>query len=182
MTDATLVFEKYMDAVRRGFERSRVLVERAVAQLSDEELQHVPGVDSNSVNVTMKHMAGNLLSRWTDFLTSDGEKEWRHRDTEFVEAARTREEILAHWESGWAALDVALDSLAPADLVKDITIRSEPWNVMAAIERQMQHYGYHSGQIVYIARLIKGDAWETLSVPRGGSDAFNQGMGHLTGE
>lgn len=180
MTDANLVFQKYMEAVRRGFERSKVLAERAVAQLSDDELHHVPGTDSNSVNVTMKHMAGNLLSRWTDFLSSDGEKEWRQRDTEFVEATRTRAEVLAHWEKGWAALETALATLSPDDLVKDITIRSEPWNVMAAIERQMQHYGYHSGQIVYIARLIKGDDWQTLSVPRGGSDAFNQSMGHLT--
>ena len=126
----------------------------------------------------MKHIAGNQLSRWTDFLTSDGEKPWRHRDAEFEDHDWSREEILAHWEKGWATLYDAIASLDVNDLTRDVQIRGRSLSVIAAIERQMAHYGYHVGQIVYIARMLRGGAWETLSVPRGGSTAYNRDMGH----
>ena len=154
------------------------LADAAIAQLSDDELHHVPSPVSNSVAVTMKHIAGNQRSRWTDFLTSDGEKSWRHRDTEFEEGPRTREEVLADWESGWAALFGALDGLTDDDLQTEITVRGQPASATSAILRQLAHYGYHVGQIVYVARWIKGDDWQTLSVPRGGSDDYNRELGH----
>ena len=170
--------EHYLATVRARFTDTKRLADRAAAQLTDAELHDAPDPASNSVAVTMKHIAGNQLSRWTDFLTSDGEKAWRNRDAEFVDGARTRAEVLRHWEDGWQALFGALDELTPAHLAQDIIIRSEPQSVLAAIERQVAHYSYHVGQIVYLARLIKGDAWQTLSIPRGGSAGFNAEMGH----
>ena len=139
----------------------------------------MPGPGSNSVAVTMRHIAGNQLSRWKDFLTTDGEKPWRERDSEFEAAPRTRDEVLAHWERGWQALFDALDGLTPDDLLTDITIRSQPQSALSAIERQVAHYGYHVGQIVYVARWIKGDAWQTLSIAPGESATYNRDLGHL---
>ena len=179
MSDDEATFDIYLKAVRHMFARSRRQVEQAVGQLSDEQLHYAPGPESNSVAVTMKHITGNQLSRWTDFLTSDGEKPWRKRDTEFVEDARSRDEILAHWARGWAVLEAALGGLEPADLKREVRVRGRAMTVMGAIEGQVQHYGYHAGQIAYVARMLKGDDWETLSIPRGGSDAHNRSMGHL---
>ncbi len=178
MADARELGPHYLETVKERFASTKSLAERAVKQLTDAELTAEPKPDSNSVAITMKHIAGNQLSRWTEFLTSDGEKSWRHRDTEFEDHEWTRADILAHWERGWSALFEALDALTPSDLTTDVQIRGAPQSVVSAIERQMAHYGYHVGQIVYVARMLKGDAWTTLSVPRGGSSGFNAAMGH----
>ena len=170
----------YLETVKDRFRHTKALADRAVAQLLDEQLRAEPTPGSNSIAVTMRHIAGNQRSRWTDFLTTDGEKAWRDRDTEFADGDRTRAEILAHWEEGWRTLFEALDALGPDDLQKTVTIRSKPCSAMVAIERQMAHYGYHVGQIVYVARMLLGDGWRTLSVPKGGSDAYNRDMGHDT--
>ncbi|MCI0366146.1 MAG: DUF1572 domain-containing protein, partial [Phycisphaerales bacterium] len=121
-----------------------------------------------------KHMAGNMLSRWTDFLTTDGEKPWRNRDSEFIDDSKSRREIDEYWQRGWQCLFVTLDSLKPQDLTRTILIRGEPHTVIKAIDRQLSHYGYHVGQIVLIARVLAKDNWTTLTIPRGGSHQYNQ--------
>ena len=134
-----------------------------------------------SIAVIIGHMAGNMLSRWTNFLTEDGEKAWRDRDGEFQEPALDRAALIARWEKGWDCYLTTLRSLKEDDLLRTITIRSEPLSVVDAINRQLAHYPYHVGQIVYLARLLKGDGWKSLSIPRGDSDAFNRSMGHGKG-
>jgi hypothetical protein len=119
-------------------------------------------------------MAGNMLSRWTDFLTSDGEKPWRNRDSEFIDAFTSRQEIIDYWERGWKVLFDTLTSLKAEDLDTIVTIRGEPHSVIKAIDRQLAHYGYHVGQIVLIARIFAKDHWTTLTIPRGGSEDFNR--------
>ena len=181
MTDqagANALGEATLAAIRDRFAFHRRLGEGAMAQLSDVQLVMPPAEDLNSVDVFVRHMAGNLRSRFTDFLTSDGEKPWRYRDQEFVEAARTREVILADWASGWQVLEDTLASLSGADLLRTVTVRSEPHTVIKAVLRQLAHHSYHVGQMVVVARAHVGEAWTSLSVPRGGSDAFNKTMGH----
>jgi hypothetical protein len=127
----------------------------------------------------MKHTAGNMLSRWTDFLTSDGEKPNRNRDGEFIDDFADRSAILAFWERGWAVVFDTMSKLEDEDLFKTITIRGEPHHVIDAIQRQVSHYGYHVGQIVFLARHLKGDGeWEVLTIPRGGSKAFDRKLGY----
>lgn len=149
------------------------LAEQAMAQASDEALVATLDTESNSIAIIVKHLAGNMRSRWTDFLTSDGEKPDRHRDSEFESAPQTRAEILALWESAWK---IVFDSLAPLtdqDLGRTIRIRGERHSVMQAINRQLAHYAYHIGQIVYISKHYAADRWKALSIPRGKSADFN---------
>jgi len=150
------------------------LAERAMAQVSDEQLLTVLDGEANSIAVIVKHMAGNMRSRWTDFLTSDGEKPDRNRDTEFDEPPATREALLALWEQGWQCLFSALEPLSEPDLQRTVTIRGEAHSVMQAINRQMAHYSYHCGQIVLLAKHFKHDDWKSLSVPRKQSAEFNR--------
>ena len=150
------------------------LAERAMAQLTDEQLVAVLDEESNSIAVIVKHMTGNMRSRFTDFLTSDGEKPDRRRDLEFVDPLQTREELMASWEAGWACLFAALEPLGEDDLTKKVTIRGEAHSVMQALNRQVAHYGYHCGQIVFLAKHLKAGEWKSLSVPRGSSDEFNR--------
>jgi hypothetical protein len=164
-----------------AFRASKRLADRAVAQLPDEKLRVPLDPATNSIAVIMKHVAGNLLSRWTDFLATDGEKPWRDRDDEFVDTFASREELLACWESGWGRLFETLGGLKAEDLDRTVAIRGEPHSVPLAIQRSLAHCGYHVGQIVLIARILAGDRWETLTIPRGGSAGFNQrvwGGGH----
>lgn len=154
------------------------LADKTFACLSEEEMHFEPDPQSNSIAVIIQHMAGNMLSRWTDFLHSDGEKEWRHRDREFEEQRLTKEELIAYWEKGWACLTEALNRLKEDDLTATIYIRSEPLIVVDAINRQLAHYPYHVGQIVYLGRMIKKEAWQSLSIPKGQSDQFNSSMSH----
>ena len=152
--------------------------ERAMEQLSDEEFFVALDAESNSVAVIVKHIAGNMRSRWTDFLTSDGEKPDRFRDQEFtLDANTSREEVMRWWEQGWQCLFDALEPLQPADAMREVIIRQEPHTVVQAINRQLTHYATHVGQIVFLAKHLKAsspEGWKTLSVPRGQSEQFNQ--------
>jgi len=156
-----------------AFLYNKDLAERAIAQLSDEQLHVSLHPETNSVAVIMKHLAGNLLSRWTDFLTSDGEKPWRNRDDEFMDTFTSRRELIDYWNSGWSCLVHALDALTAADVDATVTIRGESLSVPLAIARSLSHCGYHVGQIVLISRILAGDDWQTLTIPRGGSQQHN---------
>ena len=156
------------------FEYYKSLGEKAMAQVSDEALFHMPDAKSNSISVIVKHLHGNMLSRWTDFLTTDGEKEWRKRDEEFEEGTSTRAEVMRQWEEGWACLFAALNGLTPDDLGKTVYIRNMGQTVEDAIVRQLAHYAYHTGQIVYLARLFNEGDWKSLSIPKGQSETYNK--------
>lgn len=169
----------FLDSMRHILRASKKLGDGALAQLDAEQMAREPAPGVNSVAVIVQHMRGNMLSRWTDFLASDGEKPWRQRDAEFQQPdAPSREEILALWEEGWACVFRALDALKPEDLGRKVTIRGQEHTVVQAILRQIDHYGYHVGQIVLLARLFLGDGWKTLSIARGQSQAYTpKGLG-----
>ncbi|HXJ44621.1 MAG TPA: DUF1572 domain-containing protein [Bryobacteraceae bacterium] len=150
------------------------LGEGAIAQVPDARLFEVMDEESNSIGIIVKHMAGNMRSRWTDFLTSDGEKPWRDRDAEFEGSPLTREALMQMWGGGWACVFGALEPLTDADLSRTITIRGEAHSVLQAIGRQLTHYAYHVGQIVMLAKHFQGPAWKKLSIPRGQSAEFNR--------
>jgi hypothetical protein len=150
--------------------------DKAIAQVSDDNLHVALDPNTNSIAVILKHVAGNLISRWTDFLTTDGEKPWRNRDDEFVDSFKNRDEALAYWQQGWDCLFDALRRLEPEDLSKTVTIRGQPHSVPLAIHRSLAHCGYHVGQIIMIARILAGDAWETITIPRGESANFNRNV------
>jgi hypothetical protein len=168
--------EHYLENVSRRFQEIRQLADKAAAQLDDAEFFRAIDEESNSVAVIMKHMGGNMLSRWTDFLTTDGEKPDRRRDAEFEFEDEDRRAISELWERGWACLFSALEALAPEDLLRTVTIRHEPHTVVEAVNRQLMHYAYHSGQIVFLAKHLRAGAWQTLSVARGKTATFNEGM------
>lgn len=161
-----------VDAFVQEFRKTRQLTDRAVAQLDDAQLHVRLDAEANSVAVLMQHMAGNMRSRWTEFLTSDGEKPWRQRDLEFEPPALDRAALLASWESGWQTLFDALAGLTDDDLGRTVTIRGEGQSVLSALTRQLAHYAGHAYQIVLLAKHVKGDDWTVLSIPRGQSDAF----------
>ena len=164
----------YLDEARRSLRGHKRLAEGAFAQLSDEEFFRLPDAESNSVAIVAKHIAGNLRSRFTDFLTSDGEKPDRHRDQEFEMTANTkRDEVMRWWENGWSLAFDAIGSLQPDDLERAVTIRGEPHTVLQAIHRATAHMAYHTGQIVFLAKHWKGASWKSLSIPRGKSEEFN---------
>jgi Protein of unknown function (DUF1572) len=156
------------------FRYYKTLAERAMAQLTDDQLFATLDSESNSIAIIVKHMAGNMLSRWTDFLASDGEKPWRDRDAEFSDPPATRVALLALWEDGWRCVFQAVEPLTDADLGRSITIRGEAHSVMQAINRQVAHYSYHCGQIVFLAKHLCSERWQVLSVPRGKSGDFNR--------
>jgi uncharacterized damage-inducible protein DinB len=156
------------------FQYYKKLAERAMAQCPDAGLFATLDGESNSIAIIVKHMAGNMRSRWTDFLTSDGEKPDRNRDTEFEAPPTTRAELMEMWERGWKLLLGALEPLSDEDLTRTITIRTEPHSVMQAINRQVAHYSYHVGQIVYLARHFAGDRWQSLTIPKKKSAEFNR--------
>jgi len=164
----------YLEDSLTLFRYYKNLAERAMAQVTDEQLQAVLDQEMNSIAVIVKHMAGNMRSRWTDFLTSDGEKPNRDRDSEFVDPPLTREALLSMWEQGWQSLFGALEPLSEEDMSRTVTIRGEPHSVMQAINRQIAHYSYHCGQIVMLAKHFKQDEWKSLSVPRKQSAEFNR--------
>lgn len=164
-----------LDQARFEFRRLKDLGAKALAQAPDPGLHHSPATGMNSLAVLVRHLAGNMRSRWTDFLASDGEKPWRRRDDEFAEhLEQGRAELLDLWEAGWSSLFTALDALTDADLPRPVVIRGEPHTVLQAIARQMTHVAYHVGQMVFLARQIAGRDWHWLSVPPGQSEAFNQ--------
>jgi len=168
------ITENYkMDAVQ-SFRNYKKLADRAIEQVSDEEFFAIIDAEANSIAVIVKHIAGNLHSRWRDFLTSDGEKPDRDRDTEFEMISDTRESLMAFWETGWQTLFDAIEPLTEEAFSKTIKIRGEPHSVVEAINRQLTHYSYHIGQIVFLAKHLRSSEWKTLSVPRNRSAEFNQ--------
>jgi len=166
--------ETYIQLAVREFRRTKSLAHGAITQITPEQFFASPAEGDNSVAVIVKHVGGNLLSRWTDFLTADGEKPGRNRDVEFeITKNDTQQSLMQQWESGWAALFSALEPLGDVDLERTVTIRGEPFTVLQAINRQLTHYSYHVGQIVYVAKHYAGNSWRTLSVPKGKSTEFN---------
>lgn len=172
MTDS--LAEHFLKDAVRVFRSQKKLADGAAAQVSDEEFFRVIDAESNSIALIMKHMAGNMRSRWTDFLTTDGEKADRHRDSEFEVEGADRAAIMERWESGWRTVFDTLESLSPADVSRVVTIRGEPHTVVEAVNRQLSHYGQHTGQIVFLAKHLKSSAWQTLSIARGRSEDFNK--------
>ena len=159
------------------FHKYKGMAERAMAQVDDETFFTTLDGEANSIAILVKHMAGNMRSRWRDFLTSDGEKADRHRDTEFIiEEGDTREALMVRWEAGWQLLFDALEPLSSDNLLTTVLIRQEPHTVVQAINRQLTHYSYHVGQIVMLAKHFQGKEWQTLSIPRGESEQYNARM------
>lgn len=167
------ISRNYLEDAIRSFRSYKRLAERALEQVNDDEFFVQIDEESNSLALIVKHIAGNQRSRWRDFLTSDGEKPDRHRDTEFELIEDTRESLMAFWEAGWQTIFEALESLSADDLEKTVTIRGEPHTVVEAINRQLTHYPYHIGQIVFLAKHLRASEWKTLSVPRNRSAEFN---------
>src|SRR5258706_8583976 len=173
MSDQSLA-QHYLTDALQTFRDQKKLAERAFAQTSDEDFFRTIDRESNSIAINMKHMAGNMVSRWTDFLTTDGEKPNRERDLEFVILSdATRDGLLAYWEKGWQCVFAAIGPLRPEDLLRVVLIRGQEHTVLQAINRQIAHYAYHTGQIVYLAKHFKSSEWQSLSVPRNRSAAFN---------
>jgi hypothetical protein len=168
------IASEFLSATINAFEANKRLAHRAVEQVTDEKLHVALDEHTNSIAVIMKHVAGNLTSRWTDFLTTDGEKPWRNRDEEFVDSIGSRLELMEFWERGWACLLGAVKSLKAEDLSRTVLIRGEPHSVPLALERSLGHTCYHIGQIVQVARIHAGTNWNTLTIPRGESERFNR--------
>ncbi|MDR6761485.1 hypothetical protein J2Y38_001694 [Flavobacterium sp. 2755] len=165
--------ESYLESVKKQFLYYKMLGEKAIEQLEQDQLFVSVNEDTNSIATIIKHISGNMLSRWTDFLTSDGEKEWRNRDSEFENDLQTKEEVLEVWNKGWDCLENALNSLKPEQLSDIIYIRNEGHTVIEAINRQLAHYPYHVGQIVFYAKQLKKNSWESLSIPKNKSANYN---------
>jgi hypothetical protein len=163
----------YLESVKKQFLYYKILGEKAMDQLEAKQLFVTLNEDTNSIATIVKHLSGNMLSRWTDFLTSDGEKEWRNRDDEFVDTIKTKEELLAIWNRGWDCFLDALNSLQADQLSTIIYIRNEGHTVIEAINRQLAHYPYHIGQIVFYAKMLKNTEWTSLSIPKNTSNNYN---------
>ena len=156
----------YLESVKKQFNQYKSLAEKAMDQIDQDKLFFSPNNDSNSIATIVKHMHGNMISRWTDFLTTDGEKLWRKRDDEFEQEKTDKKAILILWEEGWGCFFTAINSLKAEQLSETIFIRGEAHSVMEAINRQLAHYSYHVGQIVFAAKQLKGEEWSSLSIPR----------------
>jgi len=169
------IAQDYLESIRKQFLYYKTLADKAMAQLEPEQLFQASNEDTNSIAIIVKHLHGNMMSRWTDFLTSDGEKEWRNRDDEFENAYADKETLLQQWEEGWACLFNTLNSLTPENMTDIIYIRNEGHTVVEAINRQLAHYPYHVGQIVFYAKMLKSGAWDSLSIPKNKSGEYNQG-------
>src|SRR3954471_15463427 len=167
----------YLQTSIRRLRYYKLLGEQTFGQLSDADFQYTPNEASNSIAVIIQHVSGNMLSRWTNFLTEDGEKAWRNRDKEFEMRNYTKQQLLDMWEKGWRCFLNALTALTENDLLKTIYIREEPLLVIDAINRQLAHYPYHVGQILYIGKLIKDANWQSLSIEKGKSEAYNKSDG-----
>ncbi|MBT8322310.1 MAG: DUF1572 domain-containing protein [Eudoraea sp.] len=167
---------QYIINIKKEFTRYKTLGEKTFAQLAEADFHFRYAEEDNSIAVIVKHMAGNMRSRWTNFLTEDGEKSWRNRETEFEASLRSKADMLEAWESGWECLFNALDGLTPENLSDTVEIRKEPHTVMEALNRQLSHYAYHTGQIVFLAKSIKGKEWQSPTIPRGQSEDYNKQM------
>ncbi len=167
--------KEFLQTAIRRLKYYKDLGDKTFQQLTDEQLHYRPNEESNSIAIIAQHMTGNMLSRWTNFLTEDGEKEWRQRDDEFEVHEQTKEQVIALWEKGWNCFFEAIAPLQEEELLKTITIRNEPLTVIDAINRQLAHYPYHIGQIIYIAKIVTGKDWKNLSIPKGQSSKYNSG-------
>ncbi|MEZ0181529.1 DUF1572 family protein [Flavobacterium oncorhynchi] len=165
--------ESYLESVKKQFLYYKTLGEKAINQLEPEQLFVETNEDTNSIAAIVKHISGNMLSRWTDFLTSDGEKEWRNRDSEFENDLQSKQEVLEVWNKGWKCLENALNSLKPEQLSDIIYIRNEGHTVIEAINRQLAHYPYHVGQIIFYAKQLKNSSWDSLSIAKNKSGNYN---------
>ncbi|MFN3757560.1 MAG: DUF1572 family protein, partial [Flavobacterium sp.] len=163
----------YLESVKKQFLYYKMLGEKAIDQLEPDQLFISDKEDTNSIAVIVNHLVGNMLSRWSDFLITDGEKEWRNRDAEFEEVFKDKAELVAHWEKGWKCLFDALNSLQPEQLDEIIFIRNEGHSVLEAINRQLAHYPYHVGQIVFYSKMLKKTEWQSLSIPKNKSENYN---------
>jgi len=179
----------YLDSIKKQFEYYKMLGEKTMAQLTEEQLFWQYNENSNSIGTIVKHLWGNMRSRWTDFLTSDGEKEFRDREAEFENDINSRKELMEKWEEGWDCLFTAINSLGPNDLAKIVFIRNQGHTVTEAINRQLAHYPYHIGQIVFLGKMLAANGWKSLSIPKGNSSIYNQEKfskakerGHFTDE
>lgn len=179
----------FLDSSRKLFHYYKSLGDKTFAQVSDEDLFWQYNPESNSIAIIVKHLWGNMLSRWTDFLTADGEKTWRNREAEFEADIQTRAEMIEKWEAGWACLFQALDSVNADNFDTTVYIRNQGHSIPEAVQRQLAHYASHIGQLVYLGRMRKGADWQSLSIPKGGSAAYNQDKfaqkkekGHFTDE
>ena len=167
------VRSNYLESTKKLFRYYKSLGDKSLEQIEGEKIHHRFDENSNNIATIVKHIAGNMLSRWTDFLTADGEKEWRNRETEFEDTFSTKEEMLEYWEKGWNCLFKAIDPLTESDLDKVVYIRNEGHSVVEAMNRQLAHYSYHVGQLVFVIKVLKSADWKTLTIPRGGSQDFN---------
>jgi Protein of unknown function (DUF1572) len=165
--------QTYLESVKKQFLYYKMLGEKAMHQLEPDQLFFMANEDTNSIATIVKHLAGNMLSRWTDFMTTDGEKEWRQRDAEFENDLTTKDEVMQLWDKGWDCFLFALNSLVPDQLTNIIYIRNEGHTVAEAINRQLAHYPYHIGQIVFSAKQLKNSSWDSLSIPRNASNSYN---------
>lgn len=168
----------YLSSIKKQFIYLKSLGDKTIERFSFEELQKEPIEDSNSIAIICKHVAGNMLSRWTNFLIEDGEKDWRKRDQEFIDSFTSKEELIAFWNKGWDCLFNAINPLTKDDLEIIIYIRNEGHTVTEAINRQLSHYSYHVGQIVFLGKLLKGKDWQTLSIAKGESKSYNSKKFH----
>lgn len=168
--------EDYLQNIIKEFGRYKSLGDRCFEQLNDSDIFWCPGDQSNSIALIVKHMAGNMLSRWTNFLSEDGEKPWRHRDTEFEDPYTSGKEMIAAWEKGWQCVFEALETINDKNFNDKVLIRNEEHSIPEALNRQLGHYAYHTGQIVWIAKIIKGADWQPLTIPKGKSEDFNRSM------
>jgi hypothetical protein len=166
--------ESYLTSVIKQFEYYKSLGDKTFASLSFDDIQNEIATDSNSISIIVKHLVGNMLSRWTNFLTEDGEKEWRYRDREFEDTYTSKEELLNNWNKGWDCLFEAIKPLNENDLERIIYIRNQGHTVTEAINRQLAHYSYHIGQIVFLGKVFKGENWQSLSIPKGDSSKYNK--------
>lgn len=179
----------YLDSCKKQFAYYKLLGDKTFDQLDEKDLFISPNEASNSIAIMVKHLWGNMLSRWTNFLGEDGEKEWRKRDEEFEETIKSKEELISKWEEGWKCLLKALENIDETNWDQLVYIRNQGHTITEAINRQLAHYAYHVGQIVYLGRLIKNDDWKSLSIPKGNSKAYNaekfnqeRKKGHFTDE
>ncbi len=166
----------FLESAKKYFNQQKGLGDKTLLQLSEEQLLWQYNENSNSIAMIVRHLSGNMISRWTNFLTEDGEKPWRNRDDEFEKAVESKEELIQKWNAGWDCVFTALNSLKEEELAKTIFIRNEPQNVCDAITRQIAHYSNHVGQIVYIGKMCLDNNWASLSIPKGNSKEFNKKM------
>ena len=168
------MIQEYLSSTRQQFKQYKVMGEKTFSQLQDADLFWQYNDDSNSIAIIANHLSGNMISRWTDFLTTDGEKEWRKRDQEFEPVIKTRDELLTAWEKGWACLFDGFDTIDESNFDTKIYIRNEEHSIIKSVNRQLAHCAYHVGQIVYIAKMINSENWESLSIPKGKTAEYNK--------